>query len=291
MSGPCPACPACGTPCRMRFRSRQGISGDCYGSRRLLLRNAHDAIFVCPSCGWGVVAPLPDQERLERRYRASRELAYLADAQPRRIMFARELDAVARLLSRPPQSLLDIGCSYGILLEEARARSIQAEGLELSDDAVGHCQEAGLSVRQGGVERLGDDDLYDVVFMWDVLEHLVEPVAVLSRVRKHMNAGAILTLVVPDRGSMAARLLGERWWSVCEPHLHYPTRRGIRYLLRLVGFSEVEVGTLPKIAHVSQLVRWIPGGALRRAVSRIVPGARVVTVDPRDQLLVRARAE
>lgn len=284
------SCPACGGNCSLRLPARPGVAGDCYGSRRLLVRNSHGAIHVCAECGWGVVAPLPDQEQLNRAYRTRSEPAYLADTAPRRVMFARELDALTRLVGRSPESLLDIGCAYGILLEEAGARSIPALGLELSDAAVRHCRNAGLAVRQGGVESLGREDRFDIVCMWDVLEHLVDPAAVLRRIRRHTKAGGILSVVVPDRESMAARVLGERWWSVCEMHLHYPTGRGMGYLLRLAGFSVHTTCTLPKTAHLSQLVRWIPGAAFRRVISRVAPGEAQITLDPRDQLLVRARA-
>jgi len=283
-------CPCCGESTRPWHRARPGTAGSCYGSRRLLVRNSHGAIAVCRSCGWGVVSPLPDQTVLNLTYQASREETYLADAEARKTMFARELDAVARLLGKTPSSLLDVGCSYGLLLEEARARSIGPVGLELSDDAVTHCLAAGHAVRQGGVECLSSGDRFDVAFMWDVLEHVVDPASVITQVRRHLNPGGILSLVVPDRGSLAAKLLGERWWSVCDLHLHYPTAGGMDYLLRRAGFSVVERTSLPKTAQVSQFVRWLPGSALRRALSRVVRHDTLITIDPRDQLLVRARA-
>ncbi len=284
-----PPCPACATPCHFRHEARGGRSGDCYASRRLLLRNAHDPIWVCPSCGWGVVFPLPDEERLRERYRAAKEDAYLVDAGPRRLMFARELDHLTSLLGRPPRSLLDVGCSYGLMLEEARMRSIPALGVEPSDHAVAYCLSRGLRVRHGGLECLEATDSFEAVIMWDVLEHLVDPAFALRTVRAHLESSGILSLVVPRRDSTAARVLGERWWSVCALHLHYPTRRGMDYLLRLAGFSILETSTLPKVAHLSQLARWIPGSAVRRVVEGMLPGDRLITVDPRDQLLIRAR--
>ncbi|MCU0612893.1 MAG: class I SAM-dependent methyltransferase, partial [Candidatus Eisenbacteria bacterium] len=136
-------------------------------------------------------------------------------------MFARELDAITRLLGKTPGSLLDVGCAYGVLLQEAHTRSIAAVGLELSDAAVQYCRGSGLSIRQGGLGSLEIDERFEVVFMWDVLEHLADPARAIAEAREHIVPGGVLTLVVPDRGSAAARWLGERWWSVCEPHLHY----------------------------------------------------------------------
>jgi SAM-dependent methyltransferase len=236
-----------------------------------------------------VVVPLPSEHDLLERYQSLAEPCYLDDSSDRMAAFADELDALAALVARPAPSLLDVGCSYGLLLKAAEQRGMAGLGLELSDDAVEHCRRSGLNVRKGGIEQLGAADSFDAIVLWDVLEHLRDPEGTLLDLRDHLSSSGVVSLLVPDRGSLASKLLREWWWSVIDLHLHYPTRKGLDALLRRCGFSPVHVGTHPKRISGALLARWMPLDRMRAVVSRLIPPSRSLTVDPHDQLLVRAR--
>ncbi len=273
----------------MRARHSDSRSTQCYGTRTLGRPNPHGDIYACLQCGWGVTCPLPDEQELRELYSSAEENSYLHDTASRMVMFSRELDAISAEISSEPQSLLDIGCSYGLLLRVAAERGLHAMGLEPSEHATDWCRKSGLEVRRGGLEKLTPGERFDAVFLWDVLEHLRDPAKALVSVGAHMHSGGIVSIVVPDRSSFVARFLGEKWWSVLDLHLHYPTKRGLRNLLTKCGFTIVHVSTHPKRVTPAMLAGWLPGRFLSSVVEKVLPSSVSLVIDPKDQILVRAR--
>jgi SAM-dependent methyltransferase len=89
---------------------------------------------------------------------------------------------------------------------------------------------------------------FDVVTLWDVLEHTTDPKAMLERCRTLLRPGGLLIVNYPDIGSWIARLLGRRWLFLTSVHLHYFNRRTIARILESTGFNVAVVGP-----HVQRL--------------------------------------
>jgi len=285
-------CPSCGDiQARSWYSARRSdTKAGCYGSRRLGVPNPHGALYLCPQCGWGMQHPLPQSSELQSLYHGLSEQSYLEDASTRMMQFERELITLRRLHGKEGASLLDFGCSYGLMLDAARNHDMNAVGLELGTQQVAHCLNRGLDVRLGGLEKLEPEEQFDFIIAWDVLEHVLDPLDTLRSLRDHMNKMGIISLVVPDRGSHIARLLGERWWSILDLHLHYPTRSGMKNVLKQSGFDVMEISTHPKLASPRLLIEWIPFRRLRSMLSPLIRGSWHLTIDPRDQMRIHARA-
>jgi 2-polyprenyl-3-methyl-5-hydroxy-6-metoxy-1,4-benzoquinol methylase len=133
---------------------------------------------------------------------------YLVEEEGRRRTARRLLDLLAKHV--PSGRLLEVGCGHGLLLDEARRRGYDAEGLELSVDAARHARDAlGLTVRETVLEDTAlDGECYDAVLLIDVLEHLDDPVAALKRAGSLLAAGGALLIVTPDPSSLTARVAG-----------------------------------------------------------------------------------
>lgn len=110
-------------------------------------------------------------------------------------------------------SLLDVGASYGHFLSAISA-DFDARGFEVSPQAVKFSREE-LGVRNvvGSVYDWPSNlqTLVDAITSWDVIEHLEDPEGAIRIMRDHLKPGAWLFLSTPDAGSLAARLMGERW--------------------------------------------------------------------------------
>jgi len=284
-------CPACGKiePTVWLKPRRSNKRTACYGARRIGIPNPHGPLFTCPSCGWGLQHPLPATAELHALYRELTEQTYLEDAATRMAQFKRELEELRVLHDKDDATLLDFGCSYGLMLEAAEERGFKTVGLELGKEQVQHCLARGFDVRSGGIECLAPEEKFDLVIAWDVLEHVIDPLETLRSLRKHVVQGGVISLVVPDRGSHIARLLGERWWSILELHLHYPTKQGMVNILERSGFTIIEIKTHPKLMSARLLVEWLPFTFARTALSRIIPESLELTIDPRDQMRIHAR--
>jgi SAM-dependent methyltransferase len=157
------------------------------------------------------------------------------------------LDAFEALT--PPGRLLDVGCATGWLLEHARARGWQAQGVELSAAAVGFARGRGLDVHHGDLASAAlPAASFDLVYMGDVLEHVPDCRATLAEVARLLRPGGHLYLRGPITTHSLARslalwgyrLLG-RVIVLREPpyHLWEFTPRSLARLASEVGLTVV----------------------------------------------------
>jgi len=147
--------------------------------------------------------------------------------------------------------LLDVGCATGDFIRWALNHGWDAEGVDTSLSAVGIAQSRGIPARVGALPDLADQAgrLYDVITMWDVLEHLSDPVRALASLRRISAPGGILVLKTVSRTSIIeamARLLYRASFGVIEAplrrmyvpgHLYYFTSAVLHRLLAQTGWA------------------------------------------------------
>jgi SAM-dependent methyltransferase len=75
----------------------------------------------------------------------------------------------------------------------------------------------------------------------DVIEHITDPAVLLSEIHKALDDDGIFTLVTPDVRSLAARMLGFRWWHYRIAHIGYFNRKNLGLLLEKTGFEIVKI--------------------------------------------------
>jgi SAM-dependent methyltransferase len=136
--------------------------------------------------------------------------------------------------------LLEVGCGYGFLLDEARTAFASCTGTELSTKAAEAARARGLAVSVGGIERLPAGSKFDCVVASHVLEHVYDPRAFISDLRNLLAPGGALVLGTPDMGSAWRRSLGRRWPSFKIPeHVTYFDRPSLMRLLTEAGMEGV----------------------------------------------------
>jgi SAM-dependent methyltransferase len=139
-------------------------------------------------------------------------------------------------------ALLEIGCAYGLFLDEASRHFSSVTGIDICQGPVGYARNVlKLDARTGDV--LSEDfgrDVFDVVCMWDTIEHLAAPDDVLSRAAELLRPGGMLYLTTGDIGSWNARWRGARWRQIHPPsHVNYFSRRTIATILDRTGYDVV----------------------------------------------------
>lgn len=143
-------------------------------------------------------------------------------------------------------SLLDFGCAVGLFLKVARDAGWSTLGLERSGWAAEFGRrEYGLTILRGDEEEMsGFAQQFDVVTMWDVLEHLEDPRRAVESAAKWLKPNGILALNTINISSLGARLAGAEWRHLAPPfHLQYFTRYSLTNLLRTAGFKILAVRT------------------------------------------------
>ena len=155
------------------------------------------------------------------------------------------LDRIAKHIS-PPSRLLDIGCSIGQFIHLAEKRGYQCTGLEQNQKARKYAElNYGVTVENTLVEDLDPQNTrYDVITMFGVLEHLPRPHAVLRHCNQLLTKNGFLALLVPNNGSLVARMLHAEAFGVDgRYHLSYFTKRTLTMILENSGFSDIDLTT------------------------------------------------
>lgn len=114
--------------------------------------------------------------------------------------------------------------------------------IDVTEDGVRHAREVlGLDVIRGDLlSHDFGDRRFDVVCLWDTIEHLPRPDLFIERLAESTESGALLAVTTGDIGSLNARLAGRRWRLIHPPtHLHYFTRGSLLRLLHRHGFEPV----------------------------------------------------
>lgn len=159
--------------------------------------------------------------------------------------------------------LLDVGAATGYFLELARERGWAVAGVEVSTYAVGCAKEKMLPVERGVIGTVSSaPGTFDAITLWDVFEHLNNPVETLVAARRLLRTGGILAFTTPDASSIWARLAGRRWHLLNPPeHIACYSRKGLRALLGAQGFDLVELRAAVKRFSISYILH-IAGGRI-----------------------------
>jgi len=171
----------------------------------------------------------------------------------RRSTFVRFLDA----WPDRPGRVLDVGCGGGWFLKVATERGWSGVGVDLSPEAVRHAREVfGVDARRGTLDaQTFAPGSFDLVTLWNVLEVVPDPLALLRAILPLVRAGGTLHLRTPNYpfqragfvASRAARALGLRGFIDARPyfafivHVTAFSAGTIRLFLARAGFTDVRV--------------------------------------------------
>ena len=208
----------------------------CASSDHVLM----DRVVKC-YCGMIYISPRLESSLIQGGYEAVEDPVFVAQNPQRIRTFARVARSVLARTGLNPagKQLLDIGCAGGAFLVAARDEGFQVKGIEPSRWLSGYArQQYALDVRQGILEPgVFPEGSFDVVSLWDVIEHVPEPHAVLTTVHGLLKPDGYLWVNFPDAGSVAAKVLSWRWPFWLSVHLHYYLRDSMRRQLEKAGFE------------------------------------------------------
>lgn len=276
----------------LRFAARGQPSGDpCAYACTSFGHHSHPPIWGCRECGLLFQWPLPDPADLVSSYAAVEDPLYTAEKENRYLTFRR----VLRLLGPGRgRALLDVGAYCGYFLDVAREGGYSPEGLELSRWAAVQARALGFVVRNETLaERARSGAAYDVLTLWDVVEHFADPAAELEAAYRLLRRGGRLYVSTIDARSLVARALGHRWPWLMEMHLFYFDRRTLPRLLREIGFEVYDRRAYTHTVSAGYLLRKLAAsfpqlGPALSAVRRIVPAQYPVPVNLGDNMVITA---
>jgi SAM-dependent methyltransferase len=196
----------------------------------------------CKACGVGQTIPLPDFTELSQYYpplyyptgSASEKYYqnYIERFQKDKI---KQIQAYHRT-----GKLLDIGCGVGHFIRTALSQGYEAEGVEFSEVAADLGRERwNLRIVTGDfLDKQFVPESFDIITMWQVLEHLRKPREVLLKIHSILKSNGVLVIAVPNFASIQAKLFRSRWYHLDVPrHLFHYSPESLTNILDKCNFQ------------------------------------------------------
>jgi len=194
-------------------------------------------IVECRSCGIVYMNPRPHHLAVQDAYGDVEDVRYVEEEEGRVATFSDSLAHVRRFA--PSGRLLDVGCHVGTFIELAQDAGFEVAGVEPSRWAAKRAEaRVDGPVHVGVVEDAPlPEGAYDVVTMWDVIEHLPDPASTLRAVHSALRPGGVFAVTTMDVEALFPRVAGRFWPWYMQMHLVYFSRRTLGELLRSCGFE------------------------------------------------------
>jgi len=169
------------------------------------------------------------------------------------VRFERELRLFRNYCTRG--AVLDVGCSSGAFLHQARKRfpaDYEVLGIDASGPALDYAASRGVPVLRGNfLEQAFGTRRFEAVTFWAVLEHLFEPKAFVEKAWSVLKPRGCCFVLVPNMKSLAVRLLGGRYRYIYPQHLNYFTAATLEKLMH----NRFSVAAL-RSTHFNPVVIW-----------------------------------
>ncbi|KJU81943.1 SAM-dependent methyltransferase [Candidatus Magnetobacterium bavaricum] len=214
--------------------------------------NGGYGVRVCGNCGVGVTVPQPTPETLAALYETG---AYRSKGGKRFIFFVEAVIYLFRQMRKRKVkryastagdcgSLLDVGCGRGLFLNVMKDNGWSVAGVEFDSATACNVSEAyNIECKWGEPRQWGlPDASFDVITINHVLEHVRNPLEVISTCNRLLKDGGCLIVAVPNFSSLQARLGRGCWFHLDTPyHLYHFSEKGLMLLLREASMTVRDV--------------------------------------------------
>ncbi|MFH1798708.1 MAG: class I SAM-dependent methyltransferase [Candidatus Omnitrophota bacterium] len=199
----------------------------------------YERLVRCRRCGLIFISPRLKSDLIVQGYSSSQDKDYISQEKGRRITFTKSVKIVKSFSKKG--KLLDIGAASGIFVKVARDAGYDARGVE---PAGWMCKMArdrySVDIFPGVLKQANfEDRAFDIITMWDVLEHVSDPMATLIEVNRILKPGGLLFINYPCISDPFAKLFGRKWWFLLSVHLFYFTPKTLSSYMEKTGFKKI----------------------------------------------------
>ena len=217
----------------------------------LLMQKCCVDIVQCQECSLGYAAMVPKNAAdvySDQQYLGQAKRDYEHNVNYRMERFAAERMNILRKWSDKEANdcvLLDIGCGTGWFLDCCRQQGYTVFGQELGQTLAEYtAQRLGIPIWSCPIADIDKKYEFDIVTLFDVLEHTADPVAMLTQVKRLLQPDGIALIFVPHLHSLGAAILQEESALVAPAeHLLYFTKKSMRHLVERVGLELLHIET------------------------------------------------
>lgn len=225
-------------------------------------------IVRCKECGFIQLGAHPTEESIKSTYSDDyfKKIKYHFDSAAKREQ-ERRVNLMKECGVAHGADVLDVGCATGDFILLAR-NYFSIWGIDISEQAVQTAKErnpdvAARIIAMGHENFENLDRRFDAITLWDVIEHLDDPVGVVRKLTGKLERTGVLFISSPNIGAMIARIMKRHWAFMTPPeHIGYFSRETVKRLLAACGLRELRWETRGK---------WINLAFLAYKMSRVFP--------------------
>ncbi len=206
---------------------------------------------TCTQCGLVYINPQPTAETIRFVYNDEqarllffKEVLLPFAEHDQSPIFQKRAKKLRSLAMNNNPKLLDIGCAAGGFMIVAQKEGFQVEGIELNAHYVEYIkQHRSLKVHNQPLENIQyGNSTFDAVTLWDVLEHVTEPLQTLKEICRILKPQGLLGFTTINHHCFNEKILGHRWRYYQPPdHLCSFTPSLLRSMLHEAGYSVVSM--------------------------------------------------
>jgi SAM-dependent methyltransferase len=214
------ACPLCGSPRIFRLGCVPDPNPTLFSSIRVTLRFPSE-LWRCNSCKSGFKQNIVDAATAACLYSSGSSISRWSVKPFNEVKTPEILELVTRI-AKNAHSILDVGCNTGELLDFVGNQRCITYGVEPSQAS------RSVLVHKGHISYSSIHDckeVYDVIFAFDLVEHLFDLPEFLLWARDRLAPNGKLVILTGDINSPSARLSGSAWWYSSYPeHIVFPSK-------------------------------------------------------------------
>lgn len=201
----------------------------------------------CNGCKLIRIDPIPSLDTLSRAYPPN----YHAYVTPKS-KITQKLQAITRkilakkIASYLPSdsSILEIGCSTGLLLEAISSYgNYNLFGVEYKIEAAKEANKRGIKTWNGTFEDAPiPHKTMDLVILQHVIEHVFNPVEIMHKIYGSLKTGGKVIGELPNFDSWDASIFGKYWGGGHAPrHIWFFTPTTLKNMLELCNFKNIKI--------------------------------------------------
>ncbi len=223
--------------------------GTCLGSKDEF------QVIDCEVCGFKHIIPIPTEDYLKAYYQdhwvENRPAEFYekleSDFDWHREFYNEKYDVFERYLEGKKKRILDIGSGLGFFLKVGKERGWETLGVEPSRESCDYARKHGIGLENAFFNKQNylSFGTFDVVHLHEVIEHILDPVAMIDMAREILKPGGILCIVSPNEFNQLQNAYVtssglSKWWISPPEHINYFDFSTITSLLDTHGFDVVE---------------------------------------------------
>ena len=218
----------------------------CEGSaiKKHLVGQDHNAtreffsIVECETCGYRFTSPRPKEKFIGKYYQSKNYISHNATKKGlinkiyhivRKYQFYKKNQLIEKYSKTDGKKILDVGCGTGDFLSYMRHKKWEIDGIEKDEGAKKIAIEKNNIKISSNLLSLKGKNMFDVVTMWHVLEHVYDIQAYIENIYKILKEGGVIIIAVPNCNSYDAQKYKENWVAYDLPiHVSHFRRADIK---------------------------------------------------------------